>query len=68
MPEDKPFDTIRFTRETRARVGRQLAEMPPEEQARWINDHAARGDALPPGDPRTGSPERLKSGGFGDER
>ncbi len=42
MPDEKPFDCVRFMREARARVSRELAGKTPEERVRWINEEGAK--------------------------
>lgn len=42
MAEDKPFDCVKFQRQARARINRELAGKTPEEQVRWIREQAAR--------------------------
>jgi hypothetical protein len=42
MPDEKPFDWVRFTREARARVSRELSGKTPEERVRWINEEGAK--------------------------
>ena len=42
MPDEKPFDCVRFMREARARVSRELAGKTPEERIRWINEEGAK--------------------------
>ena len=42
MADEKPFDCVRFQRQVRARINRELAGKTPEEQVRWIREQAAR--------------------------
>jgi hypothetical protein len=49
MADEKPFDCVRFQRQARARINRELAGKTPEEQVRWIREQAAR-YAPPPKD------------------
>ena len=42
MADEKSFDCVRFMREARARVSRELSGKTPEERARWINEEGAK--------------------------
>jgi hypothetical protein len=42
MSTEKSFDCVRFMREARARVSRELSGMAPEERVRWINEEGAK--------------------------
>lgn len=42
MADEKPFDCVRFQRQVRARISRELAGRTSEERVRWIREQAAR--------------------------
>jgi len=42
MKDEKPFDSVRFQREARARISRELEGKTAEEEMRWLDEHRAQ--------------------------
>lgn len=42
MKDEKPFDCVKFQREARARIDRELAGMTREEEVRWFEEQRTR--------------------------
>ena len=56
MKDEKPFDSVRFQREARARISRELEGKTAEEEMRWLDEQRAQ-LRLPAAPPRGGNHE-----------
>ena len=58
MKDEKPFDTVRFQREARARISRELDGKTVEEEMRWLDEQRAKLGLPAATFPRGGTHER----------